>query len=280
MQKKFSRVIVLVMKNTNFAIAYNPQIEHSSQVKIKLNSILSSFAVNVETLDIDNLKSGYDFVFVIGGDGTILKCARFYSKFSTPVFGVNLGRLGFLSQSSEAELEKSVQSIISGNFVIEDRLMLQYENSLALNDFVIKGSTTGRTSRFTLKINNKSVCDYLADGIIISTPTGSTAYGLSAGGPVIYPALNAIVVVPICPHTLTARPLVIPDDEIISISSNSGNKKYVISADGQEYFETCSDIIIKKSQYSAKLALLNDADFYSILRDKLHWGISPARISK
>ncbi len=268
------------MKNIIFGIAYNPQIDHSAQVGLRLNAILTEFDVNVETLDIDNLKSGYDFVFVIGGDGTILKCARFYSKFLTPVFGINLGRLGFLSQSSEAELEKSVKNIINGNFVVEDRLMLQYENSIALNDFVIKGSATGRTSRFTLKINNKSVCDYLADGIIISTPTGSTAYGLSAGGPVIFPALNAIVVVPICPHTLTARPLVVPDSEVICISSNSGEKKYVISADGQEYFETSSDIIIKKSEFSAKLALLDDTDFYSILRNKLHWGISPARICK
>lgn len=266
------------MKNKIFAIACNPQIEHSFNVKIKLENILKAYDVKADILDIDNLKSGYDFVFVIGGDGTILKTARFYSKYSTPVFGVNLGRLGFLSQSSEADLEKSVKQIMQKEFVVEDRVMLCYENSLALNDFVVKGSTTGRTSRFTLKINDKPVCDYLADGIIISTPTGSTAYGLSAGGPVLFPSLNAFVVVPICPHTLAARPLVIPDNEVISISACGCQNKYVISADGQEYFETSSDITIRKSQYHAKLALLNNTDFYSILRDKLHWGISPAHI--
>lgn len=266
------------MKNSNFAIACNPQIEHSSQVGLRLKTILNRYGVSAETLDIDNLKSGYDFIFVIGGDGTILKTARFYSKYLTPVFGINLGRLGFLSQSSEADLEKSVEQIISGNFVVEDRVMLQYENSIALNDFVVKGSAAGRTSRFTLKINNKPVCDYLADGIIISTPTGSTAYGLSAGGPVLFPSLNAFVIVPICPHTLAARPLVIPDNEIISISSCGCEKKYVISADGQEYFETSSEITIRKSSYYSKLALLDNTDFYSILRDKLHWGVSPAKI--
>ena len=266
------------MKNKNFAIAYNPNIERASSVRLRLEHILKNYGVEYEVLDIDGLKSDYDFVFVIGGDGTILKTARFYSKTETPVFGVNLGRLGFLSQSSETDIEKSVKKIMEGDFVVENRIMLSYENSIALNDFVIKGSATGRTSRFTLKINNKPVCDYLADGIIISTPTGSTAYGLSAGGPVLFPSLNAFVVVPICPHTLAARPLVIPDNEIISISSCSKQKTYVISADGQEYFQTSSDIVISKSKYTAKLALLDNADFYSILRDKLHWGISPAHI--
>lgn len=266
------------MKKKFFAIAYNPQIDRSSRVCRNLENILSVYAVQAEILDIDNLKSGYDFVFVIGGDGTILKAARYYSKTETPVFGINLGRLGFLSQACETNLEQSVKQIMEGNFVIEDRVMLQYANSLALNDFVIKGSTTGRTSRFTLKINGKPVCDYLADGIIISTPTGSTAYGLSAGGPVLFPTLNAFVVVPICPHTLAARPLVIPDNEIISISSCGSQKKYVISADGQEYFETSTEIIIKKAASYAKLALLDNVNFYSILRDKLHWGVSPANI--
>lgn len=266
------------MNIKSFAIAYNPEIERSLQVRVKLENILKKYGISADLLDIDNLKSGYDFVFVIGGDGTILKCARFYSKYSIPVFGVNLGRLGFLSQSSEIDLEQSVKKIVQGAFVVEDRVMLQYESSIALNDFVVKGSTTGRTSRFTLKINDKPVCDYLADGIIISTPTGSTAYGLSAGGPVLFPSLKAFVVVPICPHTLAARPLVIPDNEIISISSRSEEKTYVISADGQEYFETSADITILKSAYTAKLALLDNTDFYAILRDKLHWGISPAHI--
>ena len=278
LQKISSRAILVRMNNKKFGICYNPTIKRAAEVKEILFSILLSFGVQAGIIDIDNLKSGYDFVFVIGGDGTILKTARYYSKYSTPVFGVNLGRLGFLSQSSEENLEKSVKQIIDGNFVVEDRVMLQYDNSIALNDFVVKGSTTGRTSRFTLKINDKPVCDYLADGIIISTPTGSTAYGLSAGGPVLFPSLKAFVVVPICPHTLAARPLVIPDNEIVTISSCGSQKKYVISADGQEYFETSSEITIKKSNYSAKLALLDNADFYSILRDKLHWGISPAHI--
>lgn len=262
----------------NFAIAYNKTIEHSVEVMNELKSVLDDSGCTADVLDIDNLKSGYDFVFVIGGDGTILKTARFYAKSSTPIFGINLGRLGFLSQSSKEDIKSSVYKILKGQFRVEERIMLQSDDRLALNDFVVKGTTTGRTSRFSLKINGKFVCDYLADGIIVTTPTGSTAYGLSAGGPVISPKLNAFVIVPICPHTLTARPIVVPDDEIITICSDKDLTNYVASTDGQEFYEFAKEIEIKKSQYAAKLALLDGVEFYSVLRNKLHWGISPACI--
>ncbi len=262
----------------NFAIAYNKTINHSIEVMQELNSVLLANSVSTDIFDIDDLKSGYDFVFVIGGDGTILKAARFYAKFSTPIFGINLGRLGFLSQSSKENIKQSVKKILNNEYRIENRIMLQSGDKIALNDFVVKGTTTGRTSRFSLKINGKFVCDYLADGIIITTPTGSTAYGLSAGGPVISPNLNAFVIVPICPHTLTARPIVIPDNEIITICSDKDLTNYVASTDGQEFYEFAKEIEIKKSQNAAQLALLDGVEFYSVLRDKLYWGTSPACI--
>ena len=268
------------MINKKFAICCNNTIQNSVDVKTSLGEILRQKKVSFNTLDIDDLKSGCDFAFVIGGDGTILKSARFFAKYQTPVFGINLGRLGFLSQASQEKLSEAVDEILAGKYYIDERIMLQSGENLALNDFVIKGNSQGRTSRLTLKINGKAVCDYLADGIIVSTPTGSTAYGLSAGGPVVVPDLNAFIIVPICPHTLTARPLVIPDSEEISISSGESRKEYVISTDGQEFFETASEIKIKKSEYCAKLALLDNADFYSILRSKLFWGTSPAKICR
>ena len=159
------------MEMKNFAICFKVE------VKDKLLNILFTRGISASALNIDELKDGFDFVFVIGGDGTILKTARFYAKFQTPVFGINLGRLGFLSQSSKEDLEKSVDKILEGEFIVEERIMLQSGNYTALNDFVLKCSSMGRTSKFILKINGKPVCDYLADGIIISTPTGSTAYG-------------------------------------------------------------------------------------------------------
>lgn len=257
-------------------IVYNPIVKNSSEVLESLEKLLIHKKINFEKFSIDSLKGGVDFVFVIGGDGTLLKTARFYAKEFTPVFGINLGRLGFLSQTKESELEKSVEQILGGQYKIEDRLMLiSNDSAMALNDFVIKGASTSRTSRFYLSINGKFVCDYLADGLIVSTPTGSTAYGLSAGGPVLSPHLEAIAIIPICPHTLTARPLVIPADEKIVISTCDACTNFIVVADGQDAYSVSSKIEIERAKYNAKLALLNDNEFYSVLRNKLHWGIAP-----
>lgn len=266
------------MRLKNFVICFNQNIQNSVNVKNSLMEILRRHDVKVDVLSINDLSDGYDFAFVIGGDGTILKAARFFAKAETPIFGINLGRLGFLSQTSEEFLSESVEKILNNQFYVEDRIMLQSGSHIALNDFVIKGNSHGRTSKLSLKINGKAVCDYLADGLIVSTPTGSTAYGLSAGGPVLVPKLGAFVIVPICPHTLTARPLVIPDSEAITVSLEDC-KGFVVSTDGQNFYEYDSDIEIKKAVFKAKLALLEDSDFYSVLRDKLHWGISPAKIN-
>lgn len=266
------------MKPKNCAIIYNPDIKQTLRVKDELKRIVETQGLNCEILDINKLKKGYEIAFVIGGDGTILKAARFYATEETAIFGINLGRLGFLSQSSTEDFSKSLTKILNGEYRIEPRLMLETANQLALNDFVIKSSEQGRTARFQLKINGKQVCTYLADGIIISTPTGSTAYGLSAGGPVLSPDIEAIVIVPICPHTLSARPLVIPANEEISISAaceNECEKEFILSVDGQGNYKFNDEIKIKKSKHQAKLLILDTAEFYTILKNKLNWGISP-----
>lgn len=262
--------------NKKLGIVYNPIVKNSSEVLNTLKNILSLKKIQYEEYTIDSMKGGVDFVFVIGGDGTLLKTARFYSKEFTPVFGINLGRLGFLSQTKESDLENSVNKILTGKYKLEDRLMLVSNDGVfALNDFVIKGSSASRTSRFYLSIDGKFVCDYLADGLIVSTPTGSTAYNLSAGGPVLSPSLSAITIVPICPHTLTARPLVIPASEKISISTCDACTSFVVVADGQDSYNVNSKIEIEKAKFNAKLALLDDNEFYSVLRNKLHWGVAP-----
>ncbi|MCM1338266.1 MAG: NAD(+)/NADH kinase [Muribaculaceae bacterium] len=259
-----------------YSICYNPKIPNSVEVMECLQQILVQNSVNFYILDIDNLKQGFDFAFIIGGDGTILKAARFFSGFETPIFGINLGRLGFLSQATVENLESSVSAVLAGDYKIEKRIMLELDGYNALNDFVIKGESSSRTSRFALEINGRFVCDYLADGIIISTPTGSTAYSMAAGGPVLTPDINALTIVPICPHTFSARPIVVSADDIIKILP-CNNNKYHVSADGQIAFAANSDLIIRKSSKMAYLALLNNNDFYSVLRNKLNWGYSPAK---
>lgn len=252
-------------------VVYNNQIGGCADVLARLEEELITRKVEFQTFDIDSLKEFGDFTIVIGGDGTLLKAARFYT--SAPVLGINLGRLGFLSQAGVSEIESVVDKVLEGSYSTEERLMLESGKSLALNDFVIKGCKTSRTSKFYLEINGKFVCDYIADGLIISTPTGSTAYGLSAGGPVLYPTLDALVIVPICPHTLNARPLVVPSGETIKVKTS--DKLLSVAADGFEEAECVKEIAIKSSKHKATLAFLNDDSFYSVLRNKLHWGISP-----
>lgn len=265
-----------VISVKKFAIIYNKFIKNSYNVSLNTSKLLKDRGVYAELISSDGLKNeNFDFIFVVGGDGTFLKIAKFYSKFNLPVFGINLGRLGFLSQAKESELELAIEKIIKKEINIEERLMLKSGKFLALNDFVVKGAITSRTSKFRLSVNETFVCDYIADGIIISTPTGSTAYGLSAGGPVLSPKLNSIVIVPICPHTLTARPLVIPGDEKISISTCCDNTTFSITADGEDVGEFSASIDISKAETTAKLALIKSEEFYSVLRNKLNWGVSP-----
>ena len=261
-------------------IFYNSDNKHAEGMAKTINEILSNQAINSVVLTTNEYSSDVTFALVLGGDGTILKTARYYSKYEVPILGINLGRLGFLSQANPTQAKEAFNCIKNGQFKIEDRLMLSAMNGQmnALNDFVIKGDGFSRTSRFYVRINENIVCDYLADGIIISTPTGSTAYTLSAGGPILVPTLDAMVIVPICPHTMNARPIVIPSDEVINITSSQNKPLLKISADGQtkQNLELGQAIEIKKSEHKAKLLLLNmqKNSFYSVLKEKLHWGLS------
>ncbi len=252
-------------------IVYNKNISNFAEVLANVEESLIQKKVEFQSFELDSMENFGDFTIVIGGDGTFLKAARFYSQWEVPVMGINIGRLGFLAQ--QASVDDVIESILSNEFYTEERMMLSSIDKLALNDFVIKGCDPSRTSKFFLEINNKEVCDYIADGLVISTPTGSTAYGLSAGGPVVYPTLDAITIVPICPHTLNARPLVVPSTEKITIKT--GDKLLSVSIDGFETTNCVDKITIKSAEQKAILAFLKKGRFYSVLRNKLHWGTSP-----
>lgn len=251
-------------------------MDNSAQVMKNLSELCVKYSLEYDVLDIDNLKPGADMAFVIGGDGTILKAARFFAQYATPIFGINLGRLGFLSQTLPDSLEDSLNKILSGDYKIENRMMLKSGEYTALNDFVVKGGLSGRTSRFALEIDGKFVCEYLADGIIVSTPTGSTAYAMAAGGPILATDIDALTIVPICPHTLTARPIVVSAGSNIKILP-AKNNEYNVSADGQVAFILKSNLCIEKYEKMARLVLLNENNFYDVIRNKLQWGVSPAK---
>ena len=254
-------------------LIYNKKIINYSEILAEVEKALISNKFEFLSFELSKMELFGDFTIVIGGDGTLLKAARFYSERKIPVLGINIGRLGFLSQGVNAEINSILEVIKNNEYSIEERMMLSSMDKLALNDFVIKGSDSSRTSKFYLEINGEEVCDYIADGLIVSTPTGSTAYGLSAGGPVVYPTMDAIIIVPICPHTLNARPLVVPATEEIRIKT--ADKLLSVSIDGFESIQCVDKITIKSSSNKAVLAFLNKGRFYNVLRNKLHWGISP-----
>ncbi len=259
----------------NTAVIYNPEIEGTQLVA---QNIVKNFK-NAFAHPLDKMPDEADFVIVVGGDGTLLKCARKYSEKDVPLFGFNMGRLGFLAQAMPAEINSVVEKIKSGDFRIEKRIMLKCPTTgaIALNDMVIRGATFSRTSTLNLYINGIKLCSYLADGLIISTPTGSTAYALSAGGPIISPNIECFVVVPICPHTLNARPIVIPSCEYIKITTPDAPKDFQITADGQDAKIIKNEICVEKHDKYARLLLLNNKEnhFYDVLREKLHWGMAP-----
>ena len=255
-------------------VVFNKHINNYKEVLESIETKLLKKGIEIKTFELDSMGNFGDFTLVIGGDGTLLRTARFYSEWKIPVLGINTGRLGFLSQGVNEEIDSILDSIINNEYHIEERLMLTSIDKIALNDFVIKGCEQTRTSKFYLEINDKEVCNYVADGLIISTPTGSTAYGLSAGGPVVHPTLDAIVIVPICPHTLNARPLVVPASEKITIKT--ADRLLSVAIDGYETEQCVDKITIEASKHKAVLAFLNKNNFYSVLKNKLHWGISEA----
>jgi len=275
------------------AIIYNSDITASKDVAQRVCAILDTKAKNyiLQELNPEKTKKTRDFetditlAIVIGGDGTLISVARFYANFDVPVFGINLGRLGFLAQLNLDEIETGIQKLLNGEYRIDERLMLSCfddENNFnfnALNDIVIKGGNLARTERLFLYINDELVSDYLADGVIISTPTGSTAYTLSAGGPIINPAVDVLVIVPICPHCLGARPLVVSTAEKISVKIEEDGNDIYVTADGQKNFQISKETLVKitKNPKKAKLVFLtnNEKSFYSVLKEKLNWGVSP-----
>lgn len=263
----------------NIGIAYNPKVESAIAYADVVKKFFEDKNFSCEIVDVNNLQKEYSFVIVIGGDGSILKACNFCSNYSIPFFGFNVGRVGFLAQANAEEIENILEKIVKHDYKIDKRMLLKSKNLIALNEMVVKGSNIARTSDILLEIDGKKVCEYRADGLIISTPTGSTAYNLSAGGPIIYPNLDVITITPICPHTLNTRPLVIPASQKISISSLDENDTLSLTADGQNtiQLENKEKIVIQKKAKQARLILINRENngFYSILKQKLHWGVVP-----
>ena len=219
-----------------------------------------------------------DVIISLGGDGTLIAAARNCAKFNKPIMGINLGHLGFLSEMEKDELY-GLNKLLSGDYSVDERMMItckftdidgRFYEFHCLNDIIISRGSYPRMIDINLKISGETVKSYTADGLIISTPTGSTAYSLAAGGPVVEPNVKVMIVTPICPHSLENRAILFSDERELEISVNEKyNKKVFVSPDGQDSVEVKGSITVKKSPYTTKLLRINNKSFYSILNDKL-----------
>jgi NAD+ kinase len=238
----------------------------------------------VELADRDEIGQDADLVIVVGGDGSLLSAARTLAKYETPVLGVNRGRLGFLTDISPDEISRQVPAVLDGEFERESRFLLdakvQREGKTvgradALNDVVVNSGTSAQMIEFELYINNTFVYRQRADGLIVSTPTGSTAYSLSGGGPIMHPTLDAVVLVPMFPHALSSRPIVVDGNSEIRVDILERNRIHPpVTCDGQVNMTARpgDSVVISKKPHRLTLLHPHGHNFYASCRDKLRWG--------
>lgn len=227
-------------------------------------------------------KRAYDLVIALGGDGTLLGAARSLPA-GVPLLGVNMGHLGFLTEIGRSRLYPVLVDVLAGDFEIETRSLLSasivrdgrdLESFSAFNDFVVTKATRSRIIELDVKVDGRDLARYRADGLIVSTPTGSTAYNLSAGGPILYPRLPVTVLTPICPHTLTQRPIVVPDSSTVDVTLQTQDVEVFLSADGQDgcILEAHDTVRLRRSAAEVQLIKVSERTFYDNLREKLGWG--------
>ena len=258
-------------------------IELVSGPEIERERIEHETGCAVQVVDAQKLPEIVDMMLVLGGDGTMIATARMLGDREVPVLGVNYGGLGYLAEFRIEELYLALESILAESYVVQKRVMLAVElwrgaervtRSRVLNDVVINKSALARIIEIETYLNQQFVNSFRADGLIVSTPTGSTAYNLSAGGPVIYPSMNAVVITPICPFTLSNRPIVVPDESLIELRLRTQNEDVALTLDGQVGFSLQSEdrVVIQKSETAFNLVQPMNRNYFEVLRDKLRWG--------
>jgi len=249
--------------------------EELASVLTKKNEI----AGGVRIYPLKKLADHCDIIIALGGDGTMLTAARSVGNRSTPILGINLGKLGFLAEVPVSAIRETINSILKNNYSVEERMVIEAyspqkkKRFYGMNDIVIDRGASKRVVALETYVNDKYLLTYSADGLIVTTPTGSTAYSLAAGGPIIVPESNVIMLNPIAAHTLTARPLVVPDTSTIRVVVKMGSPVH-ITADGQieAFYKTPAEIFIQKANYTIKLIKQKDHSFFELLRTKLLWG--------
>lgn len=248
-------------------------IEQKLSVFIEENTALRMPKNNLPQFSENKIPAEIDLMIVVGGDGSLLNAAHCALPHNLPVLGINRGRLGFLTDIHPDELSK-IGDVISGKYIIEERFLLKTQLGIALNDVVLLPGNNAQLIEFDILINDQFVCQQRADGLIVATPTGSTAYALSGGGPILHPQLNAIVLVPMFPHTLSSRPIVVDGDAKIEILIRDQNEfSPCLSCDGRERIDLAPGTRITISKHEKKLHLIHpdNYSYFATLREKLGW---------
>jgi NAD+ kinase len=255
-------------------VSIHLELEYYNQLKKSLPKNINSFI---------KLDKSFHLLISIGGDGTILKAITFVQHLSIPIVGLNSGRLGFLAKIKLEKLEEAIEEIISGNYSISERSLIEVTTSekneelsilnFALNEIAVSRKNTTSMISIETKLDNKYLNSYWADGLIISTPTGSTGYSLSCGGPIIMPEAENLVITPIAPHNLNARPLIIADNTEITLKVDGRENEFLISLDSRiTTLSNANVVVIKKSPFKIKMIELENESFLVTLREKLMWG--------
>lgn len=252
-------------------------------LNILLNQDASAILGEPASHDEAEIPGLVDLIMVLGGDGTLLHVTRTTPPCDVPVLAVNLGTLGFLTEFTLPDMYNNLEKILSGDFAIENRMLLnarlwrndkKVADNNVLNEVVINGGALSRIINLEVHVNSQHMTSYRADGLIVATPTGSTAHSLSAGGPIIHPKMQALTLSPICPFALTNHPIVVPDDSEIKVSLTVASEDIYITLDGQKGCDMKKDdaLVIIKAENTIQLIKSPTRNYYSVLREKLHWG--------
>ena len=286
MRAMFREIGILVKEDLSDGIdneAVNLMINSISNLDINLYIDKSSNNKNENftVLEHEEFVKKVDIVVVFGGDGTLLNAARKYLNYDIPILGINMGNVGFLTDISTDNFEKTIKEVLDGNYKIEERNLVSAKfgnNHLyGLNEVVIHSGAYAQLMRYRLNVNDKVVYEQRSDGLIIATPTGSTAYALSAGGPIIHPSLDVWTILPMLPQSLSSRPFVISTDEKVEMDLFDGpNENAKICVDGQDDIDIPygEKILISKMEKTLKLVHPNDNDFFEACREKLGWSLN------
>ncbi|KPL00756.1 MAG: hypothetical protein AMJ90_07780 [candidate division Zixibacteria bacterium SM23_73_2] len=270
--KKSIQKIILWAKRNKIDCFFSDELKNLISKKEKL-------------LPLSTLSNESEIMMSLGGDGTMLKTARAVGRGGNPILGINLGSLGFITETTSKNLDNALRKLLKKEYQIEKRMVLKAKidkknqpSMFALNDVVIDKGGVARLIQMHLYDGEDFVCSYSADGLIISTPTGSTAYSLATGGPIINPKTNAIIVAPICPHTLASRPIIFSENHHLKIVVECDKRDALFTVDGQIDKKLISgdSVLVSKARHTVNLIKFPGSSFYSVLRKKLHWGARPS----